>query len=142
MADLVVHYLDLVDALKPGRKPHHMGFSMGGWMAAELAAVAREKFDRIVSVAPAGIAHHDHPPADLSALAPQDFPLLSRPRRACGAALLPRSPCRAVLTDIRIGSAARDRGGREVVAPLGFGHPNLLRWLPHITNPALVVWGA
>lgn len=71
MADLVVHYLDLVDALKPGRKPHHMGFSMGGWMAAELAAVAREKFDRIVSVAPAGIAHPDHPPADLSAIAPQ-----------------------------------------------------------------------
>lgn len=141
MADLVVHYLDLLDALKLERKPHLMGFSMGGWMAAELAAVAREKFDRVVFVAPAGIAHPAHPPADLGAIAPQDFPSYLAHDAAVALRYFP-DPADGQASQAF--GAARQREGAAVdriVAPLGFGHPNLLRWLPRITNPALVVWG-
>ena len=38
-ADLIIHYLHLLPALKVDR-PHLVGHSMGGWMAAEIAAVA------------------------------------------------------------------------------------------------------
>ena len=41
---------------------------------------------------------------------------------------------------IRVLNREGEAVGR-IVAPMGFGHPNLLRWLPRITNPALVVWG-
>ena len=37
MADLIVHYLDLLDAMDLTEKPHLMGFSMGGWMAGWMA---------------------------------------------------------------------------------------------------------
>lgn len=110
MADLVVHYLDLVDALKLGRKPHLMGFPMGGWMAAELAAVAREKFDRIVFVAPAGIAHPDHPPADLSATAPQDFPSYLVHDASVALCYFPYP---AGERSSQTFAAARERGGRQ-----------------------------
>ena len=44
--DLVIHYLHLLPALKVDR-PHLVGHSMGGWMAAEIAAVAGERFNRL-----------------------------------------------------------------------------------------------
>ena len=74
MSDMVLHYLNLIDALDLGEKPHLMGFSMGGWMATELAAMAREKFDKIVLMAPAGLNDPAHPATPLSGVAPEDFP--------------------------------------------------------------------
>lgn len=74
MADLIVHYLNLLDEMNLPEKPHLVGFSMGGWMAAELAAVARQEFDRVVLIAPAGLNDPDHPATDLGAVAPQDLP--------------------------------------------------------------------
>jgi alpha-beta hydrolase superfamily lysophospholipase len=44
MSDMLLHYLDLIDALALDRPPHLIGFSMGGWMAGELAGIARERF--------------------------------------------------------------------------------------------------
>ena len=55
MQDVVVHTLNLIDALGL-QKPHLMGHSMGGWMAAELAEVAGDKFDKLVLNAPAGLS--------------------------------------------------------------------------------------
>ena len=52
MQDLVVHYLRLINELGLDR-PHLIGHSMGGWMAAELAIVAGERFGRLVLNAPA-----------------------------------------------------------------------------------------
>ena len=40
MDDLVYHYLDLLDALGLDR-PHVVGASFGGWIAAELAVTPR-----------------------------------------------------------------------------------------------------
>lgn len=63
MSDLVVHYRTLIQALKLTR-PNLIGFSMGGWLAAELVAMAGEAFGKLVLVAPAGLHHPIHPMAD------------------------------------------------------------------------------
>ncbi len=141
MADMVLHYLNLLDALDLAEKPHLMGFSMGGWMAVELAALAREKFDKVVLVAPAGLNDADHPATNLGALAPQDLPGYLAHDVTVALRYFPDG------TDIvfaeRFG-ADRAREGEtlgRLLAPFGMGHPNLRRFLARITNPALVVWG-
>jgi pimeloyl-ACP methyl ester carboxylesterase len=142
MADMVLHYLNLLDALDLAEKPHLMGFSMGGWMAVELAALAREKFDKVVLVAPAGLNDAGHPATNLGALAPQDLPGYLAHDVTVALRYFPDG------TDIvfaeRFG-ADRAREGEtlgRLLAPFGMGHPNLRRFLARITNPALVVWGA
>lgn len=142
MADMVLHYLNLLDALDLAEKPHLMGFSMGGWMAVELAALAREKFDKVVLVAPAGLNDPEHPATNLGALAPQDLPGYLAHDVTVALRYFPDG------TDIvfaeRFG-ADRAREGEtlgRLLAPFGMGHPNLRRFLARITNPALVVWGA
>ncbi|NEX46653.1 alpha/beta fold hydrolase [Pseudotabrizicola algicola] len=141
MADLIVHYLNLLDALALPSKPHLMGFSMGGWMATELAAVAREKFDRVVLVAPAGLNDPGHPATPLGDIAPQDFPayLAHDP-----AVALPYFPDGSDADFAAAFGADRAREGEAVgrlCAPFGMGHPNLRRMMARITNPTLVVWG-
>jgi len=142
MADMVLHYLNLLDALDLAETPHLMGFSMGGWMAVELAALAREKFDKVVLVAPAGLNDPEHPATNLGALAPQDLPGYLAHDVTVSLRYFPDG------TDIvfaeRFG-ADRAREGEtlgRLLAPFGMGHPNLRRFLARITNPALVVWGA
>src|SRR5665213_2278886 len=73
MQDMVVHYLRLLPALGVDR-PHLMGHSMGGWMAAEIAVLAGERFNRLVLNAPAGLNHPDHPGADMAKIPPEEFP--------------------------------------------------------------------
>jgi pimeloyl-ACP methyl ester carboxylesterase len=52
--DVVLHYVDLLDALELQRVPI-VGTSFGGWVAAELAAAYPERVDRLVLVGAAGI---------------------------------------------------------------------------------------
>ena len=141
MADMVLHYLDLLDALDLKEKPHLMGFSMGGWMASELAGLARERFDKVVFVAPAGLNDPGHPATNLGALAPEELPAHLAHDVTVALRYFPDG------TDIvfaeRFG-AERAREGEtlgRLLAPFGMGHPNLRRFLSRITNPALVVWG-
>lgn len=52
--DLVLHYVDLLDALGLERVAV-MGLSLGGWIAAELAALHRQRVKRLVLVGAAGL---------------------------------------------------------------------------------------
>ena len=108
MQDMIVHNLRLVAALGLDR-PHLVGHSMGGWMAAEMAAVAGERFARLVLNAPAGLNHPDHPAADLAAIGPAGASGLPRAPRRRGAALFPR---RLALPAAR-GVPRRSRQGRR-----------------------------
>ena len=56
--DLVHLYLDLLDAL-PYEQVSVMGFSFGGWLAAELAIKAGRRIDRLVLVDALGIKISD-----------------------------------------------------------------------------------
>ena len=52
--DLVHLYLDIIDRL-PGERVSLMGFSFGGWLAAEIAAHCTHKLDRLILVDCVGI---------------------------------------------------------------------------------------
>lgn len=141
MTDLVIHYLDLLDTLDLKVRPHLVGFSMGGWLTVELAAVAREKFDRIVLIAPAGLNDPAHPMTPIPTIPPAELPAYLSHDPAVAARYFPdgSDPDAAAAF-----AAERAREGDlvdRVAAPQGFGHPNLRRMLARITCPTLVVWG-
>ncbi|HJU16455.1 MAG TPA: alpha/beta hydrolase [Stellaceae bacterium] len=54
MYDLVHLYLSVLDAL-PGGRVTMVGFSFGGWIAAEVAVIGHRKLDRLVLVDPVGV---------------------------------------------------------------------------------------
>lgn len=140
MQDLVVHNLRLIKALGLER-PHLVGHSMGGWMAAEIAAVAGERFGKLVLNAPAGLNHPDHPGADLSQIPPDQFPAYLAHNIEVAARYFPGgSECPSVEGFV----AAREKEGPALGNILnlhGMGHPNLGRWLSRIPNETLIVWG-
>jgi len=68
--DLVFHYLDLIERLGLER-PHVVGASFGGWIAAELAVARPDVIGSLVLLGPAGLRLPDHPVTDLFLLTPE-----------------------------------------------------------------------
>ncbi len=73
MLDFTLHTLDVVEALGL-KNPVLVGHSMGGMIAAEMAAVAQNDFSRLGLIAPAGLWLDQHPIADLFAMLPYEMP--------------------------------------------------------------------
>jgi pimeloyl-ACP methyl ester carboxylesterase len=67
--DLVYHYLDLIERLGLQR-PHVVGASFGGWIAAELAVAASHAIGSLVLLSAAGLRLPGHPVADLFMMSP------------------------------------------------------------------------
>jgi pimeloyl-ACP methyl ester carboxylesterase len=67
--DLVYHYLDLLDALGLDR-PHVVGGSFGGWIAAELAVHSPHRVRSLALLSAAGLRIPEHPVTDLFLLSP------------------------------------------------------------------------
>jgi len=63
---------DFVDALKIER-PILVGHSLGGMLAAEMAATEPSRVGKLVLAAPAGIWLDEHPTADFFAMTPQEI---------------------------------------------------------------------
>ncbi|MGO7335645.1 alpha/beta fold hydrolase [Rhizobium leguminosarum] len=140
MQDMVVHNLRLVEALGLSR-PHLVGHSMGGWMAAEMAAVTGERFARLVLNAPAGLNHTDHPGADVAAIGPEALPSYLAHNVDVALRYFPGGAECPPLPEFL---AAREKEGRalgNILKVHGMGHPNLGRWLSRIPNETLIVWG-
>lgn len=75
MLDISLHYWDVAAAL--GLKdPILVGHSMGGMIAAEMAAVQPNDVTRLALIAPAGLWQDEHPIADIFATMPFDMPAL------------------------------------------------------------------
>ncbi|HEY5070797.1 MAG TPA: alpha/beta fold hydrolase [Caulobacteraceae bacterium] len=73
MLDFTLHTFDVIEAL--GLKdPILVGHSMGGMIAAEMAAVAPNDVSRLALIAPAGLWLSDHPVADVFSLLPFEMP--------------------------------------------------------------------
>jgi len=70
MLDFALHGWDVVDALGIERKPHLVGHSMGGMIAAEMACLATGALDRLALLAPAGVWLDAHPIPDLFSMLP------------------------------------------------------------------------
>jgi pimeloyl-ACP methyl ester carboxylesterase len=87
MLDITLHYWDVVQALGLS-KPLIVGHSMGGMIAAEMAAVAPKEVERLVLIAPAGLWLDAHPIPDLFALLPYELPHYLFHDAEAGAAML------------------------------------------------------
>ena len=73
MLDYTLHTWDVVKGL--GLKdPLLVGHSMGGMIAAEMAAVSPNDVSRLVLIAPAGLWLDDHPTPDIFTLLPFELP--------------------------------------------------------------------
>jgi pimeloyl-ACP methyl ester carboxylesterase len=75
MLAVTLHSFDVVDALGLDR-PILVGHSMGGMIAAEMAAVAPREVERLGLIAPAGLWLDDHPVPDLFSKLPHELPAL------------------------------------------------------------------
>ncbi len=147
MYDLVRVYLDVLDSLPA--KATVVGFSFGGWIAAELAVVGHPKLERLVLVDPVGvklggredrdIVHFFNAnPAELNRLAWHD----PAARPAGIYALGWQSYIDDTMADDELIAFARNWDSLCLYAwrPHMY-NPQLKYWLRRIDVPTLVLWG-
>ena len=87
MLDFTLHTWDVVDALRL-KDPLLVGHSMGGMIAAEMAAIGPHDVSRLALIAPAGLWLDEHPIPDLFSTMPFEFPQLLFHNVEAGAALM------------------------------------------------------
>jgi len=73
--DLVLHYRDLLDAFGFDQV-HLIGFSLGGWIAAELGVFYPERLASLTLITPVGLRVPGHPLPDLFRMPPENIPEL------------------------------------------------------------------
>lgn len=73
MLDVTLHCLDVLEKLEL-RKPIVVGHSMGGMIAAEMAAIAHTEVAKLCLIAPAGLWLDDHPIVDIFSKLPYELP--------------------------------------------------------------------
>ena len=157
MYDLVHLYLEVLDAL-PG-KVTMIGFSFGGWIAAEVAASFSAKLDRLVLVDPVGIKlggreerdivhFFNTSPAELNRRSWHDP--AQRPAGIYGLGWqavidppLGEEPMSDAMSDDEMVVLARNWDALALYAwrPHMY-NPQLKHWLRRIAVPTLVLWGA
>jgi pimeloyl-ACP methyl ester carboxylesterase len=138
LEDLVYLYLDLMDALDL----HHtvlMGFSMGGWAAAEIAVRTTHRLSRLILVDAVGIKPGDRERRDIADI----FALPD----AAVARLLFHEPSRAPhlshLTEAQVTTLAANRIAHALYTWDPYMHNPKLRYRLHrIDVPTLLIWGA
>ena len=137
--DLARFHLWFIDAAGLGR-PHLLGHSIGGWTAAEMAAMSPRSIDRLVLVAPVGLKPETgeildifyHSPQQLRELTVHDPKTIPEWDELFG-----RPPTPA---ELEIGERNREMTARLTWKPY-MHNPRLDRFLPRVTNPTLIVWG-
>lgn len=141
MQDFALHGADVVDALDLSR-PHLIGHSMGGMIAAEMAAAAPRDYGRVVLIAPLGLWLDDSPVPDIYSLLPFEFPPLLFHDAAAGTALmaggLDFNDTEAIKTFL-IGNSRRLGTAGKILFPIP--DRQLSKRIYRITNPTLLVWG-
>ena len=137
--DLVNFYFDFLETL-PQEKVTLIGFSFGGWLAAELAVKCRHRLEGLVLVDAFGIKVSDRETTDILDVfntSPQEVQRRSWHDPETWA------PDLDALSDDELVVRARNW---ESLCLYGWNpymyNPQLKRWLRRITVPTLVVWGA
>jgi len=146
--DLFLHGFDVMEALGLER-PYVVGESMGGWMAAEMAALRPKEIGRLALVAPIGLWRDEAPVVDLFGLMSHELvPYLFHDER-----------CPAAQRMLGVSALFGDRDDRtqeqvEFLLTLARGfrtaakflfpipENGLERRLGRIRAPTLVLWGA
>ncbi|HEY1259288.1 MAG TPA: alpha/beta hydrolase, partial [Stellaceae bacterium] len=117
-----------------------IGFSFGGWLAAEMAAACGHRLDRLILVDPLGIKVSDRETPDILDIfnrSPEEVRAASwhDPARF--------APDYDAMSDEALVTLARNREALCLYAwhPYMY-NPQLKRWLGRIEVPTLVLWGA
>jgi pimeloyl-ACP methyl ester carboxylesterase len=133
--DLALTYLELLERLDL-HEVMVVGFSMGGWIASELAVRDTTRLGSIVLVDAVGIQVEGHEIADVFPLTPDELSALSYHNPAAfridPATLSPDQVAARAGNFQALGVYGREPGMRD---------PKLRRRLGRVTIPALVVWG-
>ena len=137
--DLARFYLWFIDAAKLGR-PHLLGQSIGGWTAAEMAAMSPGSIDRLVLVDPVGLKPETgeildvfyHSPAELRDVMVHDPKAVPDWDELFG-----RTPTPA---ELEIATRNREMAARLTWKPY-MHNPRLAQFLPRVANRTLIVWG-
>ena len=136
--DLVHLYLELLDTL-PGGKVTLVGFSFGGWLAAEVAVACSHRLDKLVLVDPLGIKISDRETPDILDIFNRSPDEVRRkswhdPDRL--------APDFNAMSDEALVTYARNREALCLYAwhPYMY-NPQLPRWLGRINVPTLLLWG-
>jgi pimeloyl-ACP methyl ester carboxylesterase len=136
MLDITLHALDVLEALKL-TKPIVVGHSMGGMIAAEMAAVAHTEVARLCLLAPAGLWLDDHPVADIFSKLPYELPALLFHDAETGQKLLASG---GNMGDPEFLNARRLGMAGKILFPIP--DRGLAQRLQRITAKTLIVWGA
>ena len=141
MLDITLHALDVLAALKL-KDPIVVGHSMGGMIAAEMAAIAPGEIDRLCLLAPAGLWLDDHPIVDLFSKLPFELPALLFHDAAVGQKLLTsgldmEDP--KFLQQFLVMNARRLGTAGKILFPIP--DRGLVQRLYRIAAKTLIVWG-
>ena len=137
MDDYVRCYMDLFDAMGLATLDL-MGFSLGGWMAAEFAIAQPARIHRLVLVAPAGLVVPECPAPELGAITAAELPGYLAHDPAVALRFFPKGPDPEF--EALVGREMTATG--RLFAPNAQGDPKLARWAHRITPPTLLLWGA
>jgi pimeloyl-ACP methyl ester carboxylesterase len=145
--DLFLHCFDVIEALGIER-PYLVGESMGGWIAAEMAALRPRDVGRLALAAPIGLWRDESPVEDLFGhLVPEMVPLLFHDPAGPGAqrmlALAALYSDKDDRSEEQIEALIALARGFRTAAKFLFPIPEhgLERRLWRITAPTLVLWG-
>src|SRR5918995_1510157 len=72
VVDLALYYTEFIDAMGL-EQPYLVGHSLGGMIAAEVAAIAPDMASKLVLMAPVGLWLDDHPVMDFFAATPEEL---------------------------------------------------------------------
>jgi pimeloyl-ACP methyl ester carboxylesterase len=149
MYDLTLVYRSVLDAL-PAKKVTLIGFSFGGWIAAEVAVCGHPKLDRLILVDPFGIKLAGREGRDFPHLFNTNPAELNRRAWHDPAACPPGSygvgwhtAIGEAMSDEQMVTLARNWDSLCLYAwrPHLY-NPQLRHWLHRISVPTLVLWGA
>jgi pimeloyl-ACP methyl ester carboxylesterase len=136
MDDLLLHLRELLDALGLAR-PHVVGYSLGGWLAAELAVFYPERVGGLVLAAAPGLHVAEATVADLFALGGERLARTLFHNPADASLFFSSSPT--------VEERVRQYRELTMLARLAWNpsfDPKLRRRLRRVASPTLLLWGA
>jgi pimeloyl-ACP methyl ester carboxylesterase len=142
MLDFALYGWDVVDSLDLGEKPVLIGHSMGGMIAAEMAAVARHDLRSLVLIDAAGLWDDAEPIPDIFAMLPFELAEVLFADPAAGEKILTAGmdfSDDAALTTFMIQRARRLGMAGKLLFPVPSRHVE--RRLHRVNVPTLVAWG-
>jgi pimeloyl-ACP methyl ester carboxylesterase len=141
VVDLALYYTEFIDAMKL-EQPYIIGHSLGGMIAAEVAAIAPDLASKLVLLAPVGLWLDEHPVLDFFAATPEELTaaIFHDPGSAVARDLM------AVPADPEARQEAMLKRTQNLTAAGKFLWPlpdkGLKKRIHRIVTPTLLLWGA